>query len=326
MSSRLSDYDFDLPRDLVASRPLPQRDASRMMVVRRDSQQIEHKSFRDLPQFIRPGDLLVLNDTRVVPARRFSDDGRIEFLFLERLGDRRWRCLVKPGRKMRLGARVEIDAVQGNVVDVSPTGERTIEFQTEVDMHAGGSVPIPPYLDRESDDEDLVRYQTVYAQKPGAVAAPTAGLHFTGDMLQQLPHAFLTLHVGPGTFQPVQSDNVEEHRMHGERFEISPETANRINSAERVIAVGTTCVRVLESIVCDNRTVVPQKGTTDIFIRPPFKFRRVGAMLTNFHLPRSTLLMLVSAFAGREPILRAYAEAVRERYRFFSYGDCMLIL
>ncbi len=270
MSSRLSDYDFDLPRDLVASRPLPQRDASRMMVVRRDSQQIEHKSFRDLPQFIRPGDLLVLNDTRVVPARRFSDDGRIEFLFLERLGDRRWRCLVKPGRKMRLGARVEIDAVQGNVVDVSPTGERTIEFQTEVDMHAGGSVPIPPYLDRESDDEDLVRYQTVYAQKPGAVAAPTAGLHFTGDMLQQLPHAFLTLHVGPGTFQPVQSDNVEEHRMHGERFEISAETANRINSAERVIAVGTTCVRVLESIVCDRQDSGAPKRDNRYFYSPSF--------------------------------------------------------
>jgi S-adenosylmethionine:tRNA ribosyltransferase-isomerase len=326
MSSRLNDYDFDLPRGLVASRPLPQRDASRMMVVRRESQQLEHKNFRDLPKFVRPGDLFVLNDTRVVSARRFSDDGRIEFLFLERLADRRWRCLVKPGRKMRLGARVEIDGVQGSVVDVSPTGERTIEFRDAVDMHSGGSVPIPPYLDRESDQEDVVRYQTVYAQNPGAVAAPTAGLHFTGDILQQLPHAFLTLHVGPGTFQPVQSDNIDEHRMHGERFEISEETANRINSAERVIAVGTTCVRVLESIVRQDKTVAPKKGATDIFIRPPFTFRRVGAMLTNFHLPRSTLLMLVSAFAGRELILRAYDEAVRERYRFFSYGDCMLIL
>ena len=326
MSSRLNDYDFELPRDLVASRPLAQRDASRMMVVQRQSQQIEHRSFRDLPKFIRPADLLVLNDTRVVPARRFSDDGRIEFLFLERLADRRWRCLVKPGRKMRLGARVEIDAVQGSVVDVSPTGERTIEFQAEVDMHAGGSVPIPPYLDRESDDEDVVRYQTIYAQNPGAVAAPTAGLHFTGDILRQLPHVFLTLHVGPGTFQPVQSENIEEHRMHAERFEVSAETANKINSAERVIAVGTTCVRVLESIVRDDMTVPAEAGVTDIFIRPPFKFRRVGAMLTNFHLPRSTLLMLVSAFAGRDLILRAYAEAVQEQYRFFSYGDCMLIL
>ncbi len=326
MSSRLSDYDFELPPELVASRPLPQRDASRMMVVRRDSERIEHNSFRDLPGFIRPGDLLVLNDTRVVPARRFSDDGRIEFLFLERLADRRWRCLVKPGRKMRLGARVEIDGIQGSVVDVLPTGERTIEFQTDAEMHAGGIIPIPPYLDRESDDEDVVRYQTVYARNPGAVAAPTAGLHFTGEILQQLPHAFLTLHVGPGTFQPVQSDNIEEHHMHGERFEISADTAKRINSAERVIAVGTTCVRVLESIVRDDKTVPAQAGATDIFIRPPFTFRRVGAMLTNFHLPRSTLLMLVSAFAGRELILRAYDEAVRERYRFYSYGDCMLIL
>ena len=326
MSSRLNDYDFDLPRELIASRPLAQRDASRMMVVRRESQQIEHRNFRDLPKLLCPGDLFVLNDTRVVPARRFSDDGRSEFLFLERLGDRRWRCLVKPGRKMRLGARIEISGVQGSVVDVSPTGERTVEFQDEIDMHTGGSVPIPPYLERESDDEDTVRYQTVYAQNPGAVAAPTAGLHFTGDLLRQLPHAFLTLHVGPGTFQPVQSENIDEHRMHGERFEISQETANRINSSERVIAVGTTCVRVLESIVRDDKTVPAEKGATDIFIRPPFTFQRVGAMLTNFHLPRSTLLMLVSAFAGRELILRAYSEAVRERYRFFSYGDCMLIL
>lgn len=326
MSSQLNDYNFDLPRELIASRPLAQRDASRMMVIGRESQQIEHRRFRDLPQFVRPADLFVLNDTRVVPARRFSDDGRIEFLFLERLAARRWRCLVKPGRKMRLGARVAIDGVQGSVADISPGGERTIEFQDDVDMHSGGSVPIPPYLGRDSDDEDIVRYQTVYAQNPGAVAAPTAGLHFTGDILQQLPHAFLTLHVGPGTFQPVQSDNIAEHRMHGERFEISEETANRINSAERVIAVGTTCVRVLESIVRDDRTVLPQEGITDIFIRPPFTFRRVGATLTNFHLPRSTLLMLVSAFAGRELILRAYDEAVRERYRFFSYGDCMLIL
>jgi S-adenosylmethionine:tRNA ribosyltransferase-isomerase len=326
MSSQLSDYDFDLPRELIASRPLAERDASRMMVIRRESQQIEHRSFRDLPTFLCPGDLFVLNDTRVVPARRFSDDGRIEFLFLERLGDRRWRCLVKPGRKMRLGARFEIGGVQGSVVDISPAGERTVEFRDEIDMHTGGSVPIPPYLERDSDNEDIVRYQTVYAQNPGAVAAPTAGLHFTGDILRQLPHAFLTLHVGPGTFQPVQSENIDEHRMHGERFEVSEETAKRINSAKRVIAVGTTCVRVLESIVRDDKTVQAQKGATDIFIRPPFTFHRVGAMLTNFHLPRSTLLMLVSAFAGRELILRAYSEAVRERYRFFSYGDCMLIL
>jgi S-adenosylmethionine:tRNA ribosyltransferase-isomerase len=326
MTSRLNDYDFDLPRELIASRPLAQRDASRMMVIRRQSQQIEHKSFRNLPEFVQPGDLFVLNDTRVVPARRFSDDGRIEFLFLERAGDRRWRCLVKPGRKMKLGASVEIGGLRGRVVDISPTGERTIEFEADVEMHAGGSIPIPPYLDRQSDDEDRVRYQTVYAQNPGAVAAPTAGLHFTPDILRQLPHAFLTLHVGPGTFQPVQAENLAEHRMHGERFEISEETANKINSAQRVIAVGTTCVRVLEAIVHNNGTVSSQKGTTDIFIRPPFTFRRVEAMLTNFHLPRSTLLMLVSAFAGRELILRAYSEAVREQYRFFSYGDCMLIL
>jgi S-adenosylmethionine:tRNA ribosyltransferase-isomerase len=326
MSSRLSEYAFDLPRELIASRPLEQRDASRMMVVRRDSGEIEHRKFRDLPQFLQPGDLFVLNDTRVVPARRFSDDRRIEFLFLERLSAGQWRCLVKPGRKMKLGARVSIDGVEGCVIDISPSGERTLEFQADVDMHAGGTVPIPPYLQRESDGEDTVRYQTVYAQNPGAVAAPTAGLHFTPGILEKIPHAFLTLHVGPGTFQPVQSENIEEHRMHAERFEISAATAERINEAKRVVAVGTTCVRVLESIARDDGMVTPETGSTDIFIRPPFTFRTVGAMLTNFHLPRSTLLMLVSAFAGRELTLHAYSEAVRERYRFFSYGDCMLIL
>jgi S-adenosylmethionine:tRNA ribosyltransferase-isomerase len=227
---------------------------------------------------------------------------------------------------MKLGARVSIDGVEGCVIAISPSGERTLEFQADVDMHAGGTVPIPPYLERESDDEDTVRYQTVYAQSPGAVAAPTAGLHFTPAILEKIPHSFLTLHVGPGTFQPVQSENVEEHSMHGERFEISKKTTERINAAKRVVAVGTTCVRVLESIAQTDGTVSPETGSTDIFIRPPFSFRRVGAILTNFHLPRSTLLMLVSAFAGRELILRAYSEAVRERYRFFSYGDCMLIL
>src|SRR5581483_10330663 len=326
MGSRLSDYDFELPAELIASRPLAQRDASRMMVVRRDSDAIEHKSFRDFPQLLQPGDVCVLNDTRVVPARRFSDDGRIEFLFLERLGPRQWRCLLKPGRKMKLGGRVTIDAVQARVIDISPGGERTMEFDADIDMHVGGSVPIPPYLERASDEEDAVRYQTVYAQNPGAVAAPTAGLHFTPQILEQIPHVFLTLHVGPGTFQPVQSEDIEEHRMHAERFQVSAAAAEKINTAKRVVAVGTTCVRVLESIAQNDGVITAQTGSTDIFIRPPFKFRRVGAILTNFHLPRSTLLMLVSAFAGRETILRAYAEAVRERYRFFSYGDCMLIL
>jgi S-adenosylmethionine:tRNA ribosyltransferase-isomerase len=326
MSSRLSDYDFDLPRDLIAARPLAKRDQSRMMVLRRETQEIEHKMFGDLPAFVQPGDLFVLNDTRVVPARRFSDDGRIEFLFLERTAPCRWRCLVKPGRKMRVGAQVEIAGVRAHVVEIAPTGERIVEFESEVDMHSGGSIPIPPYLDRPSDEEDVVRYQTVYARRPGAVAAPTAGLHFTNELLQRLPHVFITLHVGPGTFQPVQSGNIEDHRMHAERFEISAAAAETIGAAKRIVAVGTTCVRVLESNANDEGTLTAGQGATDIFIRPPFAFRRVDALLTNFHLPSSTLLMLVSAFAGREFVLRAYAEAIRERYRFFSYGDCMLIL
>jgi S-adenosylmethionine:tRNA ribosyltransferase-isomerase len=261
-----------------------------------------------------------------VPARRFSDDGRIEFLFLERTAPRRWQCLVKPGRKMRLGARVEIDGVSGEVIEIAPSGERIIEFSREVDMHSGGSIPIPPYLERPSDAEDVVRYQTVYARESGAVAAPTAGLHFTEEVLRRIPHAFVTLHVGPGTFQPVQSEDIETHRMHAERFEITPGNAEKIDSARRVIAVGTTCVRVLEASVGQNGAVETGKGQTDIFIRPPFTFRRVNALLTNFHLPRSTLLMLVSAFAGREFVLRAYREAIHEKYRFFSYGDCMLIV
>jgi S-adenosylmethionine:tRNA ribosyltransferase-isomerase len=315
-----------LPQELIAQRPLQRREDSRMMVLHRAEQIIEPRQFRELKTFLQPGDLLVLNDTRVLPARRFSDDGVVEFLFLERLDPVRWKCLVKPGRKMRVGATAKIDNVTLRVEQITPDGERIAKLDEDVDLYAGGSMPLPPYINRPSDEKDAARYQTVFAHAPGAVAAPTAGLHFTPEMLSEIPHTFVTLHVGPGTFLPVRSDNIAEHRMHAEQFSISPEAANKINNARRTIAVGTTAVRTLESARRKGGEVLAQEGASDLFIYPPYHFLAVDVLLTNFHLPRSTLLMLVSAFAGREFLLRAYEEAIRERYRFYSYGDCMLIL
>src|SRR6266446_5508950 len=326
MSSVLSDYDYDLPRQLIAQRPSRRRQDSRMMVLRREEQTIEHRRFAELKMFLRPRDLLVLNDTRVLAARRLSSDGAIEFLFIERVVSRRWKCLVKPGRKMRVGATTTIDNVTLRVEEILPEGERVVSLDKDIDLYAGGLMPLPPYIGRESDEGDNVRYQTVFARSPGALAAPTAGLHFTQQTLSEIPHAFITLHVGIGTFLPVRSGNLAEHRMHAEHFSISAEAANKINDAERIIAVGTTAVRVLESARSKNGRLLAQEGSTDLFIYPPYRFQAVDLLLTNFHLPRSTLLMLVSAFAGREFLLRAYPEAIRERYRFYSYGDCMLIL
>ena len=336
MSLKLSNYDYPLPQSLIAKRPPPRRDESRMMVLLRDSQTIEHRQFRDLKNFLRAGDLLVLNNTRVLAARRFSDDHAVEFLFLEKVGSARWKCLVKPGRKMRVDATAMVDKVQLRVEEVLPDGERIVALEKDVDLYARGSMPLPPYIGRESDSTDTERYQTVFAETPGALAAPTAGLHFTPEILSEVPHAFITLHVGPGTFRPVNSENITEHQMHAESFTISDAAAEKINEAERIVAVGTTTVRALESATRETRLlkavksneckITSQSGETNLFIHPPFEFQVVGALLTNFHLPRSTLLMLASAFAGREFLWRAYAEAVREGYRFYSYGDCMLIL
>jgi S-adenosylmethionine:tRNA ribosyltransferase-isomerase len=327
MSLALCDYDYRLPEELIATRPLPNRQDSRMMVLHRREQKIEHRKFAELPGFLQSDDLLVLNNTRVVNARRFSDDAKIEFLFLERQGSARWKCLVRPGRKMRTGAETAIGGVAVRVEEICSDGERIIAFERDFDPWEGGMVPLPPYLQRQGDAEDIERYQTVYANAPGAVAAPTAGLHFTSEMLNALPHAFITLHVGAGTFQPVKAEDISEHRMHREEFSISESAASSINAAHRTIAVGTTTVRVLESASRDgDGRLIPQKGATDIFLHPPMEIAHVDALLTNFHLPRSTLLMLVSAFVGREFLLAAYAEAIRERYRFYSYGDCMLVL
>ena len=326
MSTRLSDYAYDLPRELIAQRPLERREDSRMMVLYRARHTIEHREFRELKTFLRAGDLLVLNDTRVLPARRLSDDGAVEFLFLERVGQKRWKSLVKPGRKMRVGATAKIDNITLRVEEITDGGERIIALDKDVNLYAGGSMPLPPYINRASDQKDTARYQTVFGDAPGAIAAPTAGLHFTEGILAEIPHTFVTLHVGPGTFLPVRSENITDHSMHAERFSISQEAATKINSASRIIAVGTTTVRTLESATEAGGEIVARERATDLFIYPPYRFRIVDVLLTNFHLPHSTLLMLVSAFAGREFLLRAYEEAVRERYRFYSYGDCMLIL
>ena len=325
MSARLSDYDFELPRELIASRPLPDRAASRMMVVDRSAGTVTHRMFRDLPEFVRPGDLLVLNNSRVIPARLLTEDGRIELLLFEQLGPARWKAFARPGKRTRAGDSFAIAGTMAHIESVDENdGTRVVRFEDAPDLEKLGHIPIPPYLGREDDAEDRIRYQTVYATVAGSVAAPTAGLHFTPEILAKLPHAFVTLHVGPGTFLPVRGDNLDEHRMHGENYDLGDDAAAAINAAQRVIAVGTTSMRVLESLPAG--PVAPGAGRTEIFIRPGFEFRHAHALLTNFHLPKSTLFVLVCALAGHELIQRAYAEAVREKYRFFSYGDCMLIL
>ncbi len=325
MSARLSDYDFALPRELIASRPLPDRAASRMMVVDRAGGTIRHRMFRDLPEYIRAGDMLVLNNSRVIPARLLTGDGRIELLLFEQLGPARWKAFARPGKRTRPGDSFAIAGTTAHIESVDEDdGTRVVRFASAPDLEKLGHMPIPPYLGREDDDADRVRYQTVYATVAGSVAAPTAGLHFTREILAQLPHTFVTLHVGPGTFLPVRGDNLDEHRMHGENYEIGPGAAAVINAAQRVIAVGTTSMRVLESLPAG--PVVAGTGRTEIFIRPGFEFRHSHALLTNFHLPKSTLFVLVCAMAGRDLMQSAYAEAVRDKYRFFSYGDCMLVL
>jgi S-adenosylmethionine:tRNA ribosyltransferase-isomerase len=324
VSDRLSDYHFDLPEELIASRPLPDRDGARMLVLDRAAGTLEHRTFRDFPSYLREGDLVVLNNSRVIKARLYSDDGRVEMLLVEPLGGTRWLALVKPGRRLRVGVTCAVAGTTATVVGVRADGSRELEFAAAPDLERFGAMPIPPYFHRRADAEDDVRYQTVFAETPGSVAAPTAGLHFTPEVLARIPHAFVTLHVGIGTFQPVKTERIADHTMHEEHYEISAATADAINRARRIVAVGTTTTRVLESQ--PPGPIVPHAGSTAIFLHPPQTLRRVDALLTNFHLPESTLLMLISAMAGRERILAAYAEAVRERYRFFSYGDCMLIV
>ena len=328
---KTSDFDYELPAELIAQQPLVDRVASRMLVVIRSTGEIRHDRFCNIGQYLCPDDLLVLNDTKVIPARIWSKQPAVELLLVERVDAEHWTALVKPGKRAKVGLTLRFeDGLSAVVEGITEFGGRVLRFSGDVNAYiaARGVAPLPPYIKRATPNAgDLERYQTVFAQRPGAVAAPTAGLHFTNELLHQLEaagvgHAFITLHVGIGTFQPVKVEQVEEHKMHAEKFSVSADAVGAIRRAKRVVAVGTTVVRTLESL----DELHPGEGATSIFIHPPFKFRFVNVMLTNFHLPRSTLLMLVSAFASRELILRAYAEAVKERYRFFSYGDCMLIL
>lgn len=321
-----ADFDYHLPPELIASEPLADRAASRLLVVHKDSGKLEHRAFRDLPEYLSPDDLLVLNDTRVVPARYFSNDGSKELLRLHATSPTLWRCMVKPGKKLRPGHTLAIGEATGTVREIYDNGDRLIEFDHPVDEATHGHLALPPYMEREERTEDKERYQTVFARHEGSIAAPTAGLHFTPELLARLPHTFVTLHVGVGTFQPVKADRVEDHVMHSERYLLSEAAADRIRAANRVFAVGTTATRVLESIAAKLGRLQADQGETAIFIHPPYEFKVVDALITNFHLPKSTLMMLVSALAGKDLIFQAYEEAIRERYRFYSYGDCMLIV
>lgn len=324
---RTDEFDYHLPEELIAARPLEKRSSSRMLVVHRDTGELEHRHVSDLPEYVLPGDMFVFNDTKVVPARYFSNDGNIELVRTEMLSPSIWKCLVRPGKKMKIGRTVEVGESKGTVTAIDEEGNRVIEFDKPVDEEKYGRLALPHYMNRESDPEDKERYQTVYAREDGAIAAPTAGLHFTKELLEVLPHTFVTLHVGVGTFRPVKAEKIEDHVMHSERYTLTEESARLINSARRRIAVGTTSVRVMETMAKKHGVPVPAgKGNTDIFIYPPYQYKLVDVLLTNFHLPQSTLLMLVSAFAGRELVMKAYEEAIRERYRFYSYGDCMLLI
>jgi S-adenosylmethionine:tRNA ribosyltransferase-isomerase len=329
MSLLTKDYDYHLPPELIASRPLSDRAASRMLVIDRKAGTIAHSMFADFATHMHPADLLVLNNTRVIPARLFSDDGRTELLCLDRTSPTLWRCLAKPGKRMKIGRSVTVGGITGNVVEVMDNGDRIIEWESPLDLETHGHLALPHYMGREDEEIDKERYQTVSAKEEGAIAAPTDGLHFTPETLAALNHDFITLHVGVGTFRPVSVEHIGDHVMHYEKYSLTPETAQRINTARRVVAVGTTVTRVLESLASDSYRIAPAaalSGATDIFLHPPYRFKAVDALLTNFHLPQSTLIMLVSAFAGRELTLEAYRQAVAEKYRFYSYGDCMLIL
>lgn len=332
MALLTKDFDFHLPEELIADRPLSDRAASRMLVINRKEGTFDHRWFKDFPQYLKSDDLLVLNNTRVIPARVWSDDQKIELLCLDRLSPLDWRCLVRPGKKMKLGHSVTVGDITGTVTEVFENGDRLIHWQKPLDLHSHGQLALPHYMGRLSDEADAERYQTVYAKEEGAIAAPTAGLHFTPEILAKIPHSFLTLHVGVGTFRPVSAERIEDHEMHSEKFIVPQDTAENINRAKRVIAVGTTVTRVLESIALSHPSESERiantrhEGATDIFIHPPYAFKAIDGLLTNFHLPQSTLLMLVCALAGKELALKAYQSAVENRYRFYSYGDCMLIL
>lgn len=333
------DFDYELPPDRIAQHPAP-RGESRLLVLDREGPE-RHRRVRDLPELLRPGDLAVINDTRVIPARLFgrrSGGGQIEILLTGKAGERDWDALVKPGRRARPGTVIHLDeSLTAEVLEKEETGRHRLRFSEPIEPHLErlGHMPLPPYIQRDDEAEDRERYQTVWAKNPGAIAAPTAGLHFSRELLDRLAAAGIgiaevTLHVGLGTFKPVTAERIEDHRMETERWEVSEATAEAIRRSRcqggRVVAIGTTVVRTLESAALAGAGEVRAgSGATDLFITPGFRFRVVDVLLTNFHLPKSTLLMLVSAFAGRERVLAAYGEAIREGYRFYSYGDAMVV-
>ncbi|MGN9134313.1 tRNA preQ1(34) S-adenosylmethionine ribosyltransferase-isomerase QueA [Clostridium sp. HCP1S3_B4] len=339
---KASEFDFYLPEELIAQHPLEKRDESRLMILDKKTGEIEHKKFYNIIDYLNEGDTLVLNNTRVLPARLIGEKentgGKIEFLLLKRIDKDRWECLAKPGKSARVGRKFTFGdgKLKAEVVDVLEDGNRIVEFKYEgifeEVLDALGEMPLPPYIHEKLEDKE--RYQTVYSKEEGSAAAPTAGLHFTKELLQKIKDkgvnvVYLTLHVGLGTFRPVKVENIEDHEMHSEYYTMSKETANIINETKkkgkRVISVGTTSTRTLETIGDSNGIVREASGWTNIFIYPGYKFKVVDNLITNFHLPESTLIMLVSTLAGKEHVLNAYNEAVKEKYRFFSFGDAMFI-
>ena len=338
---KTQDFDYDLPEELIAQTPLQQRDSSRLLVLDKNTGDLQHRHFFDIIDFLKPGDCLVLNNSRVLPARLIGHrptGGAVEVLLLRDLGDKKWECLCKPGRKMQVGSQVIFGdgELTATVAEIREDGNRVVEFHYEgiflEVLERLGKMPLPPYIKAELADQE--RYQTVYSKEVGSAAAPTAGLHFTQELLEKVRSkgvktAFVTLHVGLGTFRPVKAEEITEHHMHSELCMIGDETAQILNETKaaggRIVCVGTTSCRTLESLVGEDGTFRASSKWTEIFIYPGYKFKAMDALITNFHLPESTLVMLVSAFAGREQVLHAYEEAVKERYRFFSFGDAMFI-
>lgn len=338
----VKDFDFYLPEELIAQHPLEKRDTSRLMVLDKETGEIEHKVFHDIVEYLNPGDTLVLNNTRVMPARLIGEKegtgGKIEFLLLKRVDKDQWECLAKPGKYARVGRKFIFGEgkLSAEVIEVKENGNRIVEFHYdgifEEVLDSLGEMPLPPYIHERLEDRE--RYQTVYSKENGSAAAPTAGLHFTNQLLDQIKEkgikvVYLTLHVGLGTFRPVKVENLEEHEMHSEFYMLSKESADIINETKRrggrIISVGTTSTRTLETIGDENGFVKEQSGWTNIFIYPGYKFKVVDNLITNFHLPESTLIMLVSTLAGKENVMNAYKTAVKEKYRFFSFGDAMFI-
>ncbi len=339
---KTSEFYYDLPKELIAQSPAECRSASRLLVYNRTTKGTEDKVFSDIINYLNPGDVLVRNTTRVIPARLYGTrpetGGKMEFLLLRRIDEKHWECLVKPGRRAKLGLTFKIsDELSASVTEMLEDGNRIIRLNYdgifEEILDRAGEMPLPPYITERLDDK--TRYQTVYAKENGSAAAPTAGLHFTDELLSRISEKGIDivdvlLHVGLGTFRPVSVENVEEHHMHSEHYECTQDAADRINRARanggRIIAVGTTSCRTLESITDENGIVHPGSGSTDIFITPGYRFKAVDALITNFHLPESTLLMLISAFSSREEVMRIYKHAVEERYRFFSFGDASFFI